>query len=142
MTNLEFYTDGAFSFARGVGGVGIVVLKNGEKVYTFSKTYKDTTNNRCELLAVIHSLNSVSKPVDSIIIHTDSQYVIGGATKGWKRNKNIDLWKLYDHYYDKVSKLCPDIKFMWVKGHQKTSGLEEEMNNLADKLAQLASAVI
>lgn len=139
---IEFYTDGAYSSARKAGGIGIVIVKNGVKVYEHSKTYYDTTNNKCELLAVITALHSISKPVDQIIIHSDSQYVIGCATMGWKRKKNIDLWKLYDKVYEKASSYCSDITFSWVKGHDKSGTFNNEMNNLADKLAVDASHVI
>ena len=139
MSKLEFYTDGAYSFTRETGGVGVVVVKDGEKVYEFSKTYPKYSNNRCELLAVIHSLNAISKPVESIVIYTDSQYVIGGATLGWKRKANVDLWNLYDKYYTKASEFCKDITFSWIKGHSKGSTKDEQFNNLADTLAVSAS---
>lgn len=134
MINYEIYTDGAYSPSREQGGIGIVFVKNGIKVYEFSKSFTNTTNNRCELLAVIYALNSISKPIDSITIYTDSQYIIGGTTKGWERKKNIVLWRLYDHIYEKVSKLCSNISFKWIKGHSYS-----KFNQLADKLAVEAS---
>lgn len=142
MSNIEFYTDGAYSSARNVGGVGVVIVKDGKKIYEFSKTYPNYTNNQCELLAVIHSLNSISKPVDSIIIHSDSQYVIGCASLGWKRKANINLWKLYDSVYSKASKYCSNIQYQWLKGHTKGDSFDEQMNNLSDKLAVEASHIV
>lgn len=136
MSDLEIFTDGAFSSSRNTGGVGIVFVINGEKSYEFSKMIPNTTNNKCELLAVIYALNAISKPVDSIIIYSDSQYVIGCATKGWKRKKNIELWNLYDKVFAKASQFCSNIKFCWVKGHTSNSNFFSEMNNLADKLAR------
>lgn len=137
MTKLECYTDGAFSPLRNTGGIGLVFLLNGKKVYTFNKKIENTTNNKCELIAVITALNAISKPVDSITIYTDSQYIIGCATKGWKRKKNIELWDKYDKVLSKVSSLCSSISFEWVKGHD-----ENEYNNLADKLAVEASQLV
>lgn len=134
MINYEIYTDGAYSPSRDQGGIGIVFIKNGIKVYEFSKSFVSTTNNRCELLAVIYALNSISKQVNSITIYTDSQYIIGGTTKGWTRKKNVLLWKIYDHVYNKALKFCNNIEFKWVKGHN-----DSEFNKLADKLAVEAS---
>lgn len=134
---LECYTDGAFSPMRNSGGIGIVFLLNGKKVHSFSKKIENTTNNKCELLAVITALNAVSKPIDSVIIYSDSQYVIGCATKGWKRKANPKLWEAYDKVYKKASSFCSDIRFEWVKGHDGN-----EYNNLADKLAVEASQLI
>lgn len=47
----------------------------------------NTTNNKCELLAVIYALNAVSRKIESLTIYSDSQYVIGCATKGWKERR-------------------------------------------------------
>jgi ribonuclease HI len=126
------FTDGAYSSTRQQGGVGIVFVIDGKKVCEFSKGYKDTTNNRCEILAVLHALNAVNS--DEITIYTDSQYVIGCATKLWERKKNQDLWRKYDS-------LAKDkkIEFHWVKGHTNCDDFEHKMNNIADKLAQEAS---
>lgn len=134
MINYECYTDGAYSSARNQGGIGIVFLKNGKWVLEFSKGVKDTTNNRMELLAAILVLRTFKKSVDSITIYTDSMYVIGCATMGWKRKKNISMWKVFDREFERVSKLCPNIKFQHVKGHA-----DNGWNNYVDKLAVAAS---
>lgn len=134
---LECYTDGAFSPLRNTGGISVVFLLDGVKVHTFSKKIDNTTNNKCELLAIITALNAVSRPIKSVIIYTDSQYVIGCATKGWKRKANINLWQAYDKIYQKASSFCSDIRFEWVKGHDRN-----EYNNLADKLANEASQLV
>ena len=139
MSNISCYTDGAYSSAREKGGIGIVFVKDDEKIYEFKKSFTNTTNNRCEIMAVVYALNAISKPVDTITIYSDSQYVIGCATKGWKRKKNVEYWALYDKVYAKASKLCPNIQFCWVEGHQKSSDFDAQMNNLADKLAVEAS---
>ena len=90
-------------------------------------------------MAVIYALNAISKPIEQMIIYSDSQYVIGCATKGWKRKKNVEYWALYDKVLKKAKTLCPDIQFIWVKGHEKSSDFNSQMNNLADRLAVEAS---
>lgn len=134
MNELVIYTDGAYSSARCQGGLGIVFTKKGKEVLHFSKMYKNTTNNQMELRAIILALKAIKKPFDKITIMTDSEYCIGCATKGWKRKKNQQLWKIYDEVFLNTSKLCPNITFEWTKGHA-----ENEFNNLADKLAVQAS---
>lgn len=138
-TTLEIFTDGAFSSSRNTGGVGVVFVINGEKSYEFSKMIPNTTNNKCELLAVIYALNAISRNIKSLTIYSDSQYVIGCATKGWRRKKNVELWNLYDKVFEKARKFCSDINFCWVKGHTSNSDFFSEMNSLADKLAVEAS---
>ena len=92
VTKLECYSDGAYSNSREQGGVGIVFVKNNEIIYKYSKCIQKTTNNRCELIAVIKVLQALSKPIDELIIYSDSQYVICSINKGWQRKKNRDLW--------------------------------------------------
>jgi ribonuclease HI len=134
MTHYECYTDGAYSSARNQGGIGVVFLRNGEKVYEYSKGFKDTTNNRMEIFAALAVLKAIKKPVDAITIYTDSMYVIGCATLGWKRKKNIVLWEAFDREFNRLSKLCPNITFQHVKGHA-----DDKWNNYVDQLAVAAS---
>lgn len=130
----DIYTDGAYSPIRDQGGVGLVFVKDSKVVLKWSKGIKNTTNNRCELYAVIKALQSISKKIDCVKIYSDSQYVICSINNGWKRNKNIDLWKTFDSMLQKAKSHCSDIQFIWVKGHFDT-----EFNNLADNLAVEAS---
>ncbi len=139
MRNIEVFTDGAYSSSRDAGGIGIVFVINGVKAYEFSKMIPNTTNNKCELLAVIYALNAISREIESLTIYSDSQYVIGCATKGWTRKKNVELWNLYDKVLAKAGKFCSNINFCWVKGHTFSSEFSSKMNNLADELAVAAS---
>lgn len=134
MINYECYSDGAYSSARDQGGVGIVLIRNGKKVFEFAKSFKKTTNNKMEIVAALMVLKCFKQPVDSITIYTDSMYVIGCATLGWQRKKNQLLWKLFDEEFKRVSALCPRIEFKHVKGHA-----DDKWNNYVDKLAVEAS---
>lgn len=126
---IEVYTDGAYSNSRNQGGLGIVFIKNNKIIAKFSKTYKNTTNNRMELMAVIIALQSI-KDENEITIYSDSMYVIGTATQGWKRKKNLDLWEKYDAVID----LFKTVTFKHVKGHSANV-----FNNLCDEMAVAAS---
>ena len=134
MINYERYTDGAYSPSRDQGGVGIVYIRNGKKLFEYSKGFKKTTNNRMEILAVLVVLRSIKSKIDTLTIYTDSMYVIGCATLGWKRNKNLAMWNMFDSELARVSKLCPNIQFQHVKGHSNN-----QWNNYVDKLAVNAS---
>lgn len=134
MISYECYTDGAYSSVRNQGGIGVVFLRNGKKVFEKSQGYKHTTNNQMEIVATLLVLKSFKSPVDSITIYTDSMYVIGCATLGWKRNKNLAIWNMFDSELARVSKLCPNIQFQHVKGHANN-----QWNNYVDKLAVNAS---
>lgn len=135
--NYTLYTDGAFSSLRNQGGVGIIFLKEEELILEYSKTFKNTSNNQMELLAIILGLKMIKHPIESLTIVTDSGYCIGCATQGWKRSKNTKLWEEFDRQYLRVQTLCPNIIFEQVKGHSTNY-----WNNKVDRLAVLASQSI
>ena len=134
--NLIVYTDGAYSSLRDQGGIGIVILLGDKKILEYSNMYKHTTNNQMELGAVVVALRVIKKKYDSIEIYTDSQYVIGCATLGWKRKKNVKLWQEFDLQYSRVKELCPNITFKHVKGHDGNLW-NERCDTIAVKASQL-----
>jgi len=134
---IEIFTDGASSGNPGPGGYG-VILRSGNHYKELSEGFRKTTNNRMELLAVIKGLEALKSLNQTVIIYSDSKYVIDAIDKRWvyswlqkgfKDKKNKDLWL---RYLD-ISKLH-NIKFIWVCGH---AGHKE--NERCDELAVAAS---
>jgi ribonuclease HI len=136
---IEIYTDGACSGNPGPGGWA-AILRTGRHERELFGGEPETTNNRMELAAVIRALEALKRP-SSIRLHTDSRYVMDGATKwlskwkanGWKTAdkkpvKNADLWHALDAVMAKHK-----INWKWVAGH---SGHPE--NERADALARAA----
>ena len=126
MKQVTIFTDGACSGNPGPGGYG-VVLRFNDHEKELSGGYRNTTNNRMELMGVITGLESLKEPCEVTVI-TDSQYIVNAVTmgwaqrwkaNGWTRNKkgekalNPDLW-------DRLLKLLSThtVKFEWVRGHQ------------------------
>ena len=132
-------TDGAYSSSRDQGGLGFVFIRDGTKVFEYSKTVKNTTNNKMELGAIILGLRAIKGSIDSLVIVSDSMYCIGCAIKGWKRKKNQKLWEAFDKEYSRVSSLCSNITWKHVKGHQNDNSEFTKWNNYVDRLAVLAS---
>jgi len=136
---IDIFTDGACSGNPGPGGWG-AILRSGGHEREISGGEKATTNNRMEMMAVIEALRALKQP-STVTVHTDSRYVMGGATKwilGWKKNgwktadkkpvKNEDLWK------ELSSALSGhDVSWRWVKGHSN-----HVENERADALARAA----
>ncbi len=141
-TDVIIYTDGGCSCNPGPGGYGAVILADGKR-RELSGGFKHTTNNRMELMACIVALNSI-KPGASVLVHTDSQYVVNGINRGWAARwrrqgwmrtktepaENFDLWSAL---LDLCEERC--VRFVWVKGH---AGNEE--NECCDQLATQALA--
>lgn len=137
--NYILITDGAYSSSRNQGGYALLFVKDNEPIFEFSKMVSNTTNNRMELTAIIVGLKAIKKPIDSLLIVSDSMYCIGTATLNWKRKKNQDLWKIFDKEFERVSKLCSNINFKHVNGHQKDNTEFTKWNNRVDRLAVSAS---
>lgn len=136
VSNYLLITDGAFSSSRNQMGIGLIFINKdlGKEILEYSRMYKGGTNNMAELAAVIVGLRMIKKPIDSLTICTDSEYVRGCASLGWKRSKNVKLWEEFDKQYKRVSRLCPNIIFQHVKGHNG-----DKWNEYCDKLATTAS---
>jgi ribonuclease HI len=137
MTNQAInFTDGACLGNPGPGGYAAVITIAGEEQIIVGRD-RSTTNNKMEITAVIKALEAVSKDLP-IVIHSDSQYVIKGATewlrgwkaKGWRKADgnpvmNQDLWVQMD-----AIMVGRQITWKWVKGH---AGHPE--NERVDRLA-------
>jgi len=139
---IVMYTDGGALGNPGPGGYGAVILQNG-KTKELSKGYRHTTNNRMELMAVVAALSAIKK-ASSIVLHSDSKYVINGITKGWAKKWKANGWKKADKspalnpdLWDQLLKLCDrhDVEFRWVKGHAGIAG-----NERCDELAVQAAS--
>ncbi len=123
MPDVEVFTDGACLGNPGPGGWAAIMRFGGhEKVLSGGE--KHTTNNRMELMGVIQALQTLTRPV-SVVICTDSQYVIKGMTEwiaGWQKRgwinsqkkpvENQDLWKMLLAASDPH-----DLRWVWVRGH-------------------------
>ena len=123
MYNIKLYTDGACSGNPGPGGWAAIII-NGDSMHKISGSDKSTTNNRMEIIAVIEGFKTIDE-ASNVEVITDSAYVVNTMTKGWKRNKNQDLWNELDILVSKHN-----VKFTWVKGHASN-----QYNNECDKMA-------
>ena len=139
---IKIYTDGSCLNNPGDGGWAAIININGN-IKKISGSFKDTTNNKMELMAPIKALQEIKKK-QKIEIYTDSQYVRLGITdwiNKWIKNnwqtskkepvKNKELWiELYE-----LTKSY-EIKWIWVKAHAGNI-LNEEVDLLAKQAAEL-----
>lgn len=125
------YSDGACSGNPGPGGWAFIHWNPSDKVIERSGYEPQTTNNRMEMTAALEALLQVP-PEASVILYTDSVYVIRGITQwvfGWRKRDwktaegkdvtNRDLW-------EKLSGACINKKIDWryIPGHKGFAGNE------------------
>ena len=146
------YSDGAATmkcingeYQRENGGAAMAVIQDEKVIYEETKYFENTTNNYCELYAILMALKYFKKEQskDILKIYSDSTYCVnmlksGGwiyswAKNGWTRGKkhepieNLEIIKEIYSYLEKSK----NIDFIKVKGH---SG-DKDWNNYVDKLA-------
>lgn len=134
---ITIYTDGAAKGNPGPGGYGIVLM-SGAHYKEVAQGFRLTTNNRMELLSVCVALEMLKTDGCSVIVYSDSRYVVDAVEKGWisgwvKRNwknvKNPDLWSRFLRIASKH-----EVRFQWVRGHNGN-----KYNEICDALAVAAS---
>ena len=135
---IEIYTDGS-CIKNNYGGYGVVIYKYGKLIDCYAKREENTTNNICELKAILYALVKYGLYNPTPTVYSDSAYAINSLTvwrhtwkdKGWNRYdggtiKNLELIQAFDELEEKGFK----INLIKVKGHDTVEG-----NILADKLA-------
>lgn len=151
MIKHTFYTDGACSGNPGPGGFGVIELSTCLREtyssyiesyslnYEYSEFFENTTNNRMELIAILHVLKIAAEhPDEGYIIYSDSAYAVnsindwirGWAANGWVNSRkvtveNVDLMQEIYKYIDLDNYLIRKIR-----GHDGELG-----NELADAAA-------
>jgi len=135
------FTDGGSNPNPGKGAAAWLIRDPAGKISEGAKFFRDTTNNRMELTAVIEGLSRI--PAGSnVAVYLDSQYVQKGMeewinywkTHSWQTKRcrevvNRDLWEKLD----KMAAASYHITWHWVRGH---SGHTE--NERCDALVQNA----
>ncbi|HUA36291.1 MAG TPA: ribonuclease H [Candidatus Binataceae bacterium] len=125
---IVIYADGSCLGNPGPGGWGVLLIAPDGSRKELNGHDPTTTNNRMEILAAVEGLRATA-PGSSVVLRSDSQYVINTMKLGWKRNKNHDLWKLLD---DEQARRR--VTFEWVRGHNG-----DRFNDRADELAVMGS---
>jgi len=137
MKQVTLYTDGACSGNPGPGGWA-AILKYGDYERELSGGEEQTTNNRMELLGVIHGLQALKEPCE-VELWSDSRYVVDALEKGWARAWRANGWRKADKkpalnqdLWETLLALTEThrVRCHWVRGHA-----ENDYNNRCDQLA-------
>jgi ribonuclease HI len=135
------HTDGSTLGNPGVGGYA-TILKFKDKEKEISGGFQNTTNNRMELMACIEGFRALKQKC-SVIVYSDSKYLVDSMTNGWavkwrnnnwiKKDKhkvlNSDLWGILLELVEQH-----DVEFKWIRSHNI-----DKSNHRCDLLAKEAS---
>lgn len=145
LPRVTMFTDGAASPNPGPGGYAVILIQNAQR-QEITGGFRQTTNNRMELMGAIVGLRALNGKRSAVALHSDSKYVVdmfmGGyavrwRNSGWCRGKgrdpvrNPDLWAellvLAEQH---------DVRMEWVRGHADNAA-----NTRCDELAVQARQV-
>ena len=119
------FVDGAADLHSKTSGIGGVIYKDEEEIFTFSEYLDDATNNEAEYTALIYGLKLLIKEnVLNVNIFSDSELVVK-QINGQYKVKNQRMKKLYDETISLLSQLVS-----WTFSH-----VLRDKNQVADKLA-------
>ncbi len=135
------HTDGGAIGNPGPGGYGIV-LRYKDSKKELSGGFRLTTNNRMEIRACIEALRAL-KPKCSVVIYSDSEYVVESMSRGWAQRWRSNAWMRSDKekaenadLWAELLELCDqhDVEFRWTRGH-----VGNKDNERCDQLAMAAA---
>ena len=129
-SNYQAWSDGSSDNKnplRPGGSAYIIFDSQGNEVKRASKGFKNTSNNRMEILAIISVVNSLPYG-SSVMIHSDSQYAINVLSGRWQASMNLDQVALYRRL---VAERNIKVTFEWVRGHNG-----DVYNELCDQMAR------
>lgn len=127
---IAVWTDGGCAPNPGPGAIGMLVIDGGKR-HERGEYLGESTNNICELTAIMRGLQMIDDPARPVVVYADSAYAIGLLSKGWKAKANVEL-------VGQLRALCKrfsNLRFVKVPAH---SGVAD--NERVDQLVNMARA--
>lgn len=128
MDKITVYTDGSAlnngSPDSGCGWACKLIYRGHEKMKSGGE--KGKTNNVMEMTAALQVMKAITDKYISVDVFSDRKYVVETLNGNFKIKKNLALW----NYLLMEKEKFADIKFIWVKGHDK-----DRHNNDVDRQA-------
>ena len=122
---ITMYIDGAADLNSKTAGIGGIIYKDNEELFTFSEYLHDSTNNEAEYTALIKGLESlIELQLLNVKIYSDSELVVK-QINGEYKVKNPRMQVLYQRATSLFRKLDK-----WSFFH-----VLRDKNKVADKLA-------
>lgn len=123
---ISLYIDGAADLHSKTAGIGGVITKDGEEVFSFSEYLHDATNNEAEYAALVKGLKYlIQLKLLNANIYSDSELVVK-QIKGEYRVKHPRMQELYKEAMDQFQHMDT-----WTINH-----ILRDNNDTADGLAK------
>ena len=123
---ISLYIDGAADLHSKTAGIGGVIIKDGEEVFSFSEYLHDATNNEAEYAALVKGLKYlIQLKLLNANIYSDSELVVK-QIKGEYRVKHPRMQELYKEAMDQFQYMDT-----WTLNH-----ILRDKNDMADRLAK------
>jgi ribonuclease HI len=125
-SEISLYIDGAADLHSKTAGIGGVITKDGEEVFSFSEYLHDATNNEAEYTALVKGLKYlIQLKLLNANIYSDSELVVK-QIKGEYRVKHPRMQELYKEAMDQFQHMDT-----WTINH-----ILRDNNDTADGLAK------
>ncbi|MDA0347937.1 MAG: ribonuclease H [Verrucomicrobia bacterium] len=151
MSELLLFTDGSVNVQAGVGfGAYLVVMDRGLSLDSHRrnvrmKQFHPTSSTKLELQTLLWALSEVRELGKKILVHTDSQNILGLLRRRDRLEKNAFLSsagrplnnsELYKEFYKLIDQL--NCEFIKVKGHKVSKDKDEidELFTLVDRASR------
>jgi len=123
---ISLYIDGAADLHSKTAGIGGIITKDGEEVFSFSEYLHDATNNEAEYAALVKGLKYlIQLKLLNANIYSDSELVVK-QIKGEYRVKHPRMQELYKEAMDQFQDMDT-----WTINH-----ILRDKNDTADGLAK------
>lgn len=123
---IELYVDGAADLHTKTAGIGGVIYRNGEELFSFSEFLDDSTNNEAEYTALIRGLQElINLKLLNANIYADSELIVK-QINGEYKVKNDRMQVLHKEAMKLFEKFNT-----WTLNH-----IPREKNYVADKLSK------
>jgi len=153
MTELLLFTDGSVNSQSSVGyGAYLEVIDRTLSLDVYrtkvkTRRFEPTSSTKLELQTLLWALKEVSENEQKVLVHTDSQNIMGLLKRRERLEKNGFRSKggrrlhndaLYQEFYRVVDQM--DCEFVKVKGHQSSKRKEsvDEFFTLVDRASRQA----
>ena len=153
MDELLLFIDGSVDNQSGIGFGAYLVISDEtlslevHKTHIHLKRFEHTSSTKLELQAILWALGELHPEDKKVIIHTDSQNLLGLTDRRErleqndyrsKNGKRLDNYTLYQEFYSQTDLM--DCVLIKVQGHQPSAGKHDidQLFTLVDRAARNA----